>query len=374
MPTETGAEEQHNHKTEIKQEKQVEKDKHHDQDKDADEDHKGHDDEGKTHDDHQGNDTDEGHGEHDADAEEGHEGHEVDEEHGEHDADAEEGHEGHDDELVVEVSPDAMKMAGITLDRVTRGRIGRSIDLPGQVGFDEDHLVHVTPRFAGIAKEARYRVGAYVNEGDVVAIIESNESMTPYNIEASISGWIIKRHVVPGEFVSEETSIYLIADLSHVWVNLAVYPKDAGYIKPGLEAIITAIGSDNQTEGTIDYVTPVLDLDTRSITARVILANPDNSWRPGTFVQAQVLTDPGDEGLLIEKAAVQILNEEQVVFVPDGEGRFRPVDVETGDADSQSIRILSGLEEGAEYVAHGAFELKAKIVTSTLGGHAGHGH
>lgn len=304
-----------------------------------------------------------------------HAGLEGAEESADHDGtDESEQHTDHDDEIIVEVSPEAMNMAGITLAAVSRGRIGRSIDLPGQVGFDEDHLVHVTPRFAGIAREARCRVGDYVREGDVVAVVESNESMTPYAIEAAISGWIIKRHIAPGEFVSEESSIYLIADLSRVWVNLAVYPKYAGRIKPGQRATITAIGSEIQTDGTIEYVTPVLDLDTRSITARIVVPNPDNAWRPGTFVHARVMTDPGEEGLLVEKAAVQVLDDQTVVFVPDGEGRFRLVEVEIGETNSRSVRILSGLEAGEEYVAAGAFELKAKIVTSTLGGHAGHGH
>lgn len=290
------------------------------------------------------------------------------------DHDGHDGHEGHDDEPIIELTPQAMNMAGITLAKVTHGRIGNTIDLPGEVGFDEDHLVHVAPRFAGIAKEARYRVGDYVNTGEVVAVIESNESLSSYNITAPISGWILKRHITPGEFVSEEYSIYLIADLSTVWVNLAVYPKDADRIKPGLSARIRAIGSETQTVGTIDYVTPVLDVDTRSITARVVLPNPDHTWRPGTFVHAQVMTDPDEEGLVVENGAVQTLGNEHVVFVAEGPGRFLPVPVVPGNSDARYTRILSGLEEGTAYAAAGAFELKAKIVTSALGGHAGHGH
>jgi cobalt-zinc-cadmium efflux system membrane fusion protein len=91
-------------------------------------------------------------------------------------------------------------------------------------------------------------------------------------------------------------------------------------------------------------------------------------------VYARVTADPGAEGLVVEKAAVQVLGDEQVVFVADGPGRFKPVEVVTGDSNSRYIRVLSGLDLGTEYVAAGAFELKAKIVTSSLGGHAGHGH
>jgi len=314
---------------------------------------------------HTGHDDDEGHGE------ESQAGHDNGEEQGE---ESHAGHDDHEEEGIIEVSPEAMKLAGVTMARVRRDRIGKTIDLPGEVGFDEDRLVYVTPRFAGIAREARYRVGEYVNDGDVVAVIESNESLSPYSIKASISGWIIKRDVTPGEFVTEEHSIYIIADLSKVWVNLAVYPKDADRIRPGLTAHINAIGSKKQAEGIIDYVTPILDVDTRSMTARVVLPNPNNAWRPGTFVRARVVADPGEEGLVVEKSAVQVFDEEQVVFVADGPGRFKPVEVKTGDSNSHYIRILSGLELGTEYVSAGAFELKAKIVTSSLGGHAGHGH
>jgi cobalt-zinc-cadmium efflux system membrane fusion protein len=77
---------------------------------------------------------------------------------------------------------------------------------------------------------------------------------------------------------------------------------------------------------------------------------------------------------VVEKDAVQVLDNEHVVFVSEGLGRFRPVEVEVGDSDSLFTIILSGLEEGTEYAVAGAFELKAKIVTSSLSGHAGHGH
>jgi len=291
--------------------------------------------------------------------------------HDDHDDDE---HDDHDEDLVVELSPEAIEMAGLALSEVSLGRIGNTIYLPGEVGFNEDRLVHIAPRFAGIAGETKCRVGDYVNANDVVAVIESNESMTPYSIKAPISGWVIERHVTPGEFVSEENSIYVIADLTTVWVNLAVYPKDADQIKTGLDCHITAIGSDAETDGVIQYVTPVLDVRTRSITARVVLPNPSNNWRPGIFVQARVSIGTGDVGLVVEKDAVQILHEEHVVFVADGPGRFRPVDVTPGESDSHHVRILAGLERGIEYVSRGAFELKAKIITSSLDSHAGHGH
>jgi cobalt-zinc-cadmium efflux system membrane fusion protein len=128
------------------------------------------------------------------------------------------------------------------------------------------------------------------------------------------------------------------------------------------------------TKGTIDYITPIIDFRTRSATARITLPNPDNAWRPGTFVQASITTRVGYESLVIESDAVQFLGEKRVVFVVDGPNRFRPVEVSVGESDTKYIQIIDGLEEGAEYVSSGAFELKAKIVTGNLDAHAGHGH
>lgn len=283
-------------------------------------------------------------------------------------------HDHGDDEVIVELTPEAVALAEITTSIVRHGGITRTIELPGEVGFNEDRLAHIAPRFPGVAMQALKRVGDYVEAGEVVAVVESNESMNPYSIASPISGWVIERHVTPGEFVSEENSIFVIADLSTVWVDLAVYPKDADRVRKGQVAHVRAIGSNLGTEGTIEYVTPVMDIHTRSLTARVVLPNPDNAWRPGSFVQATVAAEVAATGLVVEKEAVQYLDERTVVFVPDGHNSYRPVEVVTGESDHQHIRVTAGLDDGAEYVSNGAFELKAKIVTGSLGGHAGHGH
>jgi cobalt-zinc-cadmium efflux system membrane fusion protein len=153
-----------------------------------------------------------------------------------------------------------------------------------------------------------------------------------------------------------------------------VYPKDADKVKPGQEIAISAVGSDASAVCTVYYVTPVIDAQTRTITACVVLPNVDNAWRPGSFVHAHMETGEGIEGLVVNKNAVQILDNKTVVFIQHEPGSFKPVEVVTGENDSRNVLILSGLNAGDEYVNNGAFELKAKIVTSSLGDHAGHGH
>ncbi len=208
----------------------------------------------------------------------------------------------------------------------------------------------------------------------MVAVVESNESMSAYSIRAPISGWVIDRHITPEEFVSGENTVYVFADLSTVWVNLAVYPKDANRVKKGEIAEIVAVGSSTRAKGFIEYISPVMDLRTRSLTARIVLSNPDKAWRPGAFVHALITTQDSDEGLVVQKNAVQYLDGKSVVFIVDGTNRFRPVEIVTGARNEHHIRVLEGLDAGIKYVSNGAFELKAKIVTSNLDAHAGHGH
>lgn len=322
------------------------------------------------------------HADHAGEAKDVHAAH-AGETHNDHAGEAKDVHAGHEGEAPgahkeegseIQVAPAMMKMAGITFAKATIGRIRTSIDLYGEVGFNEDRLVHITPRFPGILKEVNFRIGELVGAGNVLATIESNESMTDYKLKTPISGRIVEKHAIVGEHVTGQESLYMIADFSTVWVNFAVYPKDAGKIKAGQDVTITTIDSGNGTTGTINYITPIMDPQTRRITARVVLPNGNGAWRPGSFVNAHVEIDGGDEGLVVEKDAVQIVNNETVVFVQHEPNTFKPVDVSVGESDSRYIRILSGLEPGIEYVNNGAFELKAKIVTSSLGGHAGHGH
>jgi cobalt-zinc-cadmium efflux system membrane fusion protein len=287
------------------------------------------------------------------------------------------GHEddGHDEEGTMLLSPEAIKLAGIRIETVQHRSLERKIELPGEIGFNEDRLVHVTPRYAGVAHEVLGRIGAYVAEGEVLAVIESNESLARYKIVAPISGRIIEKHLTVGEFVAEDHDLFLIADLSTVWANCEVYAKDMPHIEQGMTVTISAVDGGQSTEALLSYVAPVYSEDTRSALARVVLANNGDIWRPGAFIRAIVPVETGDRRLTVKKEAVQIFGDESVVFVPaETEGRFEPVPVCTGTSGEHHVEILSGLNPGDPYVAAGAFELKAEMVTANLDPHAGHGH
>ncbi len=275
----------------------------------------------------------------------------------------------------VEAGP-AMELEGIrsqvAVDEIRMQREAL-LELPGEVGFNEDNLADVTPRYGEILRDVRGRLGQYVKRGQVPAVVENNATLSRYEVKASISGLIIEKHATRGEFASEQSSIYVVANLASVWVNLDVYPRYVENVTVGTGVTIRAVGIDARDSGVVTYVAPVFDKRKRSATARVVVRNRNNRWRPGTFVTATVGIRTDEEVPAVENDAVQALEGGKCLFVPSGEG-FKPVLVGIGVRGSDYTEILEGIALNEPYVAKGAFELKAELVTSSLGDHAGHGH
>lgn len=303
----------------------------------------------------------------------GHDDHENSDSHEKHD-----GHEGHDDNeegATIVLTDRAKEFVGLTLSTVDKKTIGRHVELPGEIGFNEDRMVHIVPRYPGIVKKVVKKLGATVKKNELLAVVESNESLTTYNILSPISGKIIEKHITAGEFVGEDATLFIIVDLSTVWVNCGVYTKDADIVKKGRKIQITSVGTDKQVETTLSYVAPVYNTTTRSMIARAVIPNTDGTWRPGTFVTGKIFVSTEKPVIAVSQNAVQVLDGETVVFVPSqNKNGFEPVVVKKGKENNNYVEILSGLKAHDTYVSKGAFELKAKIVTSALGGHAGHGH
>ncbi len=282
--------------------------------------------------------------------------------------------ESHDASELVDLSELGSKMAGIRIATVDRRSLSGTIELPGEIGFNEDRLAHMTPRYGGVVKEVIKGLGDHVETGEVLAVIESNQSLTTYRVLAPLSGRVVEKHVTPGEYVSEETSIYVIADLATVWANLDVYPAHLQHVTVGSELTVRGVGADQNTTAVVSYVAPVFDRGKRAVVARAILANTEGAWRPGMFVRAELATASDEAVTAVAEEAVQMLDGRTCVFVPVGTNQFKPVEVDVGASGRGYVEILSGLGSGDRYVAAGGFELKAEMITSSLGDHAGHGH
>jgi cobalt-zinc-cadmium efflux system membrane fusion protein len=260
---------------------------------------------------------------------------------------------------------------GIAVAEAGPGTIEVYLPLPGEVRPDADRLAHIVPRYSGIVMEVRANIGDAVTRSQVLAVVESDDALAPYDIKTLIAGTVIAKHITLGEAVSRERDAYVIADLGRVWVDLTVYQRDIDRIQVGQKALVYTGHGPEDASGTLSYITPVMDEETRTATARLVLPNPDGRWRPGMFVTARVLVERREAGVAVPRSAIQTVDERPVVFVETPEG-FRLREVTVGTSGAEHLEIRDGLEPGERFVTAGSFTLKAELGKSSFGD--GHGH
>lgn len=195
--------------------------------------------------------------------------------------------------------------------------------------------------------------------------------LTLYEIRSPGDGVITEKHVVQGELLNNESLPFVIAKLDHVWVNLTVYQKDLVKIKTGQQALVVSGYGIPDIESVIEYISPKVSEETRSATARIVINNTDQKWRPGLFVSVVVTLSDFTSDIVIPKTAIESIDNHPVVFIKTEEG-FEPHSVKLGRSDTTHVEVLDGLHEGEQYVTKNAFVLKAQMQKASFGD--GHGH
>ena len=196
-----------------------------------------------------------------------------------------------------------------------------------------------------------------------------------YELRAPLTGTIVAKHIVIGESIDETVEVFAIANLSDVWVDLAISQDNISLVREGYAVTVT-LPNGLKTEGKVTFISPIIDADTRTAMARVVLPNPDRLLRPGTFVDAAIKIPAGKEAVIVPKTAIQLVHDHPCVFVLKG-GGFELREVVTGVTDGKQIEILEGLQAGESVASVNAFHLKAefaKLGAGDAGAHAGHSH
>ena len=186
--------------------------------------------------------------------------------------------------------------------------------------------------------------------------------MQRYELRSPIAGRVVERKVDLGAPVGgegQEKELYVVADLSSVWIELAVPTGDLAAIREGQEISI-ASGSGPASRGKVIFVSPILNQETRS--ARVIASaeNRDLTWRPGSYVTAQVTVEELPVDMRLPRTALQNLKGENVVFVRNEKG-FEKREVVLGKSDDQFVEIVFGLDPDEKVAVTNSFVLKAEL-------------
>lgn len=260
------------------------------------------------------------------------------------------------------IAPEMAEAFGIETMIAGPATIRDVIDVYGTIVPNPERVREVSARFDGAIQSVNVMPGEYVQEGQRLATIESNESLQSYSINAPIAGVVMERAANAGEQTNGRR-LFTIIDTSSVWAELAVFPSDRSRVLPGAKvSIAPATGGDPEESGTIAYLSPVA-ASNQSVTARVVLNNESDQWALGTYVTARIDGDEFDVPLAVKRTGLQSFRDFTVVYAQFGdEYEVRMLDL--GRQDDEWVEVTGGLEPGTRYVATNSYILKADVEKS----------
>ncbi len=331
----------------------------------------------------------------------------------------------------VTLGPERVQMIGVRTARVERGDVGAQLDLVGFVTPDESRLKRVHLRVAGwvrqlYANETGMRLAAGqpllalyspelfqseqeylvargasampsmegmdapggesnaaaerlrllgVPEEEIRRLDREGRASDRLVLRAPVSGTVLERGVVEGQYVGADTPLLTLADLTHVWVMADLYEMDVARVLAGDVAVLEVDALPGRTfPGRIEFVYPTVSNATRTLKARIALANPGGVLRPGMYGRVRV-EGRGGRGLLVPDEAVVRAGEHTYVFLAHAGGRFEPRLVRTGTARGDRVQLLDGVAEGDTVVASASFlidsESRLKAAIEGLGATSG---
>jgi cobalt-zinc-cadmium efflux system membrane fusion protein len=201
---------------------------------------------------------------------------------------------------------------------------------------------------------------------------DDGRAVSTFPMTTPFAGTVIEKHAILGELAQPDKLIFTVADLSTLWIEANLFEKDLGRVKTGAEAEVTVAAYPDQIfRGKLTYIAAMVDKETRTIQARLEVANPDGRLKPEMFASAAIRTGGKGRGLLLPEDAVVLVDGKATVFIEE-HGGFESRTVELGDRLRGRVVIKAGLQAGERVVTAGTYALKARVQKSLLG--EGHAH
>jgi len=211
-----------------------------------------------------------------------------------------------------------------------------------------------------------------ISESQINRLEKSKKTTTLLEILSPASGYIISKSIIEGGHVKPGQTLLQIADIKKVWILGDIYENELPFIKLGQKVAITSQSfAERYFSGTIAYIYPNLNPQTRSVKIRIEMENPDEILKPGMFTNIQIEVDKGIH-LAVPESAVLNSGVRKVVFISKGEGMFVPREVNTGSLVNGYYPIQNGLAKGDVVVSSANFFLDSESqLTATMEGMMG---
>jgi len=223
----------------------------------------------------------------------------------------------------------------------------------------------VSPEMDKIAAESALAEAVVARRNAEAALsalgVSGTGSLTRIDVRAAQGGVVTEKTVSVGETVMAGQPLFTVADLSTVWVEATVFPKDLARVQVGQRARVLLADADSlSTTGQVSYVGPLAGEDSRASRARIVIPNRNGRWKPGLFVTIDLTTETARALVVIPEAALQTFRDRDVVFVAVGD-TFEARPVMLGRRSAGRVEVLDGLTPGSRIVSSGSYLIKADI-------------
>jgi cobalt-zinc-cadmium efflux system membrane fusion protein len=201
-----------------------------------------------------------------------------------------------------------------------------------------------------------------------VGIVGPGAGASSYVLASPLAGVVTQRSVTIGHMVSAEEVLFEVVDTSTMRADIEIPETEISRIHVGQEVVVSLDAlPDTSAVGTIDYVAPDIDRETRTVKARATLPNPDGQLRANMFGRARIALGTAEATVVVPRMAVQRVQDIDLVFVQTAAGEYEVRRVKTGTREGDRVEIVDGVKPDALVVVEGSFLLKTETLKGSIG-------
>jgi Cu(I)/Ag(I) efflux system membrane fusion protein len=331
----------------------------------------------------------------------------------------------------IKISADKVQKLGVRIERASVRTIERHVRAVGRIDPDERRVYAIAPKFEGyverlhvnatgqpvakgqplfevyspelVSAQREYAIAAQgvqslagagseaqsgmkqladssllrlrnwgISEEQIKSLASTSNTRRTMTYRSPVQGIVVEKKAVQGMRFMPGDTLYQVADLSSVWVLADVFEQDIGMLRPGAKASVTLEAyAGKQFEGTVGYIYPTMNAQTRTVPVRIELANPGGLLKPGMYAQVDMGVAAKSSAVSIPVSAVIDSGTRRIVLVELKEGRFEPREVKLGARSDDYVEVLAGVRDGEAVVVAANFLIDAesnlKAATGSFG-------
>src|SRR3989338_8320225 len=317
----------------------------------------------------------------------------------------------------VKIDPTIVQSIGVRTEKVIKKPLRRTIRTVGRIDYDERKVTHIHTKIQGWVEKLYIDfTGKEVNEGDMLLEVYSPELVSAQeeyllaleyakslknskvegvakgaesllesarkrlqlfdvaehqikeleetkkhkktlHIHSPVHGIVVQKNLLQGMFITPEMHLYVITDISKIWVYADIYEYEVPWVKIGQETEMTLTSIPGKVfRGVVTYIYPYLQAETRTVKVRMEFDNPNWELKPDMYANVKLESKIAESAILVPAEAVIRSGERDIIMVSKGKGIFEPRDVMVGvDTGDGHLQILEGVREGEEAVTSAQF-------------------